>query len=144
MDLGELPTGVESPLIPILIWTLFALATIVGLLTTLVAVRRGRRRRVVLLVGSALLVVALIVGMTIRNRYGLANLVDDQLCLWQPAGTHYEGSYLGFADGPPDPFGPYLGCLRLQYRVAAWTLGDLLLTITGVIALRRISRPIIF
>ena len=143
MDLGELPTGVESPFIPILIWTVLGVVAVAGLLGTLVAARRNSRRRIVLLIGASMLLIALATGLAIRHRLDLAAVIDGDVCPWYPAGIHYEGEYvMVFLPDGEDPFAQYRNCLRLQYQVAVSLLvGCTLLTLTGVIVQRCLVRP---
>lgn len=142
MDLGELSTGIQSPFIPIVLWVLFAIGLVVSLLVTLITARGGSRRRAVLLIGSGLLILALAVGLLLWHRYDLANVIDSELCPGPPEGLiTYEGAYVEISRD--DLFPRYRACLRLQYGLAAWTLGGyLLLVATGAIIQRRISRPL--
>ena len=141
MDLGESLTGIESPFIPIVLGILFVAGLVVSLLVTLITAHRGNRRRAVLLIGSGMLILALAVGLLLWHRYGLANVIDSQLCPGLPEGRiAYEGAYVEISRD--DLFPRYRACLRLQYRLAAWALGGyLFLVVTSAVVQTRLSRP---
>lgn len=129
MDLGELPTGIESPLIPILLWTAFGIVAAAGLWITVVAARRGRRRLPVLLLGAVLVLLGLGVGLTISSRSSLAATIDPGLCPNIPDGTYFV---VFSGTGQLDPMKLHRQCLGLQFRLAFGTLAGYAVVVTAV------------
>lgn len=139
MDLGELPTGIESPLIPVLLWGVLGLVTAGGLVVTVVAVRRGLHRGTVLLIAVGLLVLAVGAGLALWFRYDLAGAVDPSACQVIPDGAYFAT----FASSDEfDIHDIFRRCLDLQYRVAAFGLAGYALAsgIGGLAQLRLSAR----